>query len=304
MLLGSCAGTLYALDRAAGTPLWSYDTRTDGSRAQFHGEPLVLGKRVIIPTDADPQGHLYAFDTASGELLWKLAFNRGIATTPLLVDGRVIAVSAEGEIVAVDPNRGAVVWRRSIGATTLSPAAAGTRIFVADNKNKVVALDAATGATIWQTTVSGRPNTALVVVGKSVVLGTQDNSLNWLALDSGDVKRRIHLDGMPYGTPILAAPLLYVLAKGDLLALDAESGAIRWKQQTPREWTTYRPLVAGATIIAGTEEKTLCAFDRATGETRWCRDVGQISRGLGISNDGVLYVGSLSGVVQAFRPEP
>src|ERR1051325_6816973 len=75
----------------------------------------------------------------------------------------------------------------------------------------------------------------------------------------------------------------------------------RWKQETPREWTTYRPLVTGATIVAGTEEKTLCAFDRTSGESRWCRGGGQVPRGLGAGGDGTLYVGSLSGVVQAFR---
>jgi outer membrane protein assembly factor BamB len=51
----------------------------------------------------------------------------------------------------------------------------------------------------------------------------------------------------------------------------------------------------------GSEEKDLCAFDRTSGEVRWCRSVGQVPRGLGISDDGILYVGSLSGVVQAFR---
>ena len=303
VLIGSCAGTLYALDRADGTPRWSYDTRADGAAAQFHGEPLLLGKRVVIPTDADPKGHLYAFDTASGKLLWKLAFDQGVAVTPLLVDGRVVAVAKRGEVVAVDPDRGAIVWRQRLGdVSTWSPAALGKRIFIAEKTNDVVALDAATGATLWRKSVGGRPNTALVVIGKTLVVGTQDGDLHWLALDSGEAKKRVSLGTMPYGTPIYAPPLLYVLAKGNLLALDAESGAVRWKQETPREWTTYRPLVTGATIIAGTEEKTLCAFDRMTGETRWCRDVGQVPRGLGADGDGTLYVGSLSGVVQAFRP--
>ena len=303
VLIGSCAGTLYALDRADGTPRWSYDTRADGARAQFHGEPLLLGKRVIIPTDADPAGHLYAFDTASGELLWKLPFDQGVAATPLLVDGRIVAVAKTGDVVAVDPERGAIAWRQHVGdVSTWSPAAAGKRVFVADKTNSVVAFDAATGATLWRTTIGARPNTALVVIGKTLVVGTQDGGLHWLALDSCAVTKHVSLGGMPYGTPIYAPPLLYVLAKGNLVALDAESGAVRWKQETPREWTTYRPLVNGATIIAGTEEKTLCAFDRMSGETRWCRDVGQVPRGLGVDSDGTLYVGSLSGVVQAFRP--
>jgi outer membrane protein assembly factor BamB len=311
VILGSCAGSLYALDRKTGTPIWRYDTKADGSAAQFHGEPLLLGERIIIPTDTDPKGHLYAFDTATGELLWKVAVNRGVAATPLLIDGRVVAISEEGDVLAVDPKDGAIVWRE-VPAGALkplpyvpSPAYAGKRIFVADNTKRLFCLDTATGATAWRKTLAARPNTALVIVGNTLVLGTEDGYLNWIAIDSGDTKKRIRLEeGRPYGTPILATPLLFVLAagaKGSLVALDAESGAIRWKRETPKEWTTYRPLVTGSTVIVGSEEKNLCAFERASGKVQWCRSVGQIPRGLGISSDGILYVGSLSGVVQAYR---
>src|SRR5260221_61526 len=106
---GTRAGTLYALDRATGSPIWRYDTQADGSAAEFHGEPLLVGGRVIIPTDSDPKGHIYSFDAASGDLLWKVAFNQGVATTPLFIDGRVVAVSAGGEDVALDPQNGAGV---------------------------------------------------------------------------------------------------------------------------------------------------------------------------------------------------
>ena len=311
VILGSCSGTLYALNRTTGSPIWFYDTGADGSPAQFHGEPLLIGGRIVIPSDADPKGHLYSFDVASGDLLWKLPFKHGIASSPLLVGDRVIAVSSEGEVIAVEPKTGEVVWNEAPAGTLKatafvpSPAYAAKRIFIGDNTNKLFALDAATGATLWRNTLPARTSTALVVAADMLVLGTEDGYINWIALDSGDVKKRIRLeDGRPYGTPILAAPLLFVLAasaQGNLLALDAQSGAVQWKQQTPKEWTTYRPLVTGSTVIVGSEDKDLCAFDRANGDVRWCRSVGQIPRGLGISSDGILYVGSLSGVVQAFR---
>jgi outer membrane protein assembly factor BamB len=222
-----------------------------------------------------------------------------------------VAVSAEGEVIAVDPKNGTVVWQE-VPAGALkplpyvpSPAYAAKHILIADNTTRLFSLDAATGATAWHKTLPARTNTALVVVGNTLVLGTEDGYLNWIAIDSGEVKKRIRLeDGRPYGTPILASPMLFVLvagAQGNLIALDAESGAVHWKQQTSKEWTTYRPLVTGSTIIVGSTEKNLCAFDRTTGAVRWCRSVGQTPRGLGISQDGILYVGSLSGVVQAFR---
>jgi len=302
---------LYALDGTTGTPIWRYDTKADGSAAQFHGEPLLVGDHVIIPTDSDPEGHIYCFDSASGDVVWKVAFSQGVATTPLLIDGRVIAVSAEGAVVAIDPKNGAFLWQK-VPAGALkplphvpSPAHAEKHVFVADNTKELFSLDAATGATAWQKTLPARSSSALVVVGNTLVLGTEDGYLNWIAIDSGEIKKRIHIEeGRPYGTPILASPLLYVLtagAKGNLVALDAESGTIRWKKETPKEWTTYRPLVTGPNIIVGDEEKNLCAFDRSSGKVGWCRSVGQVPRGLGISTDGMLYVGSLSGVVQAFR---
>jgi len=309
VIIGSCAGTLYALDRATGDPIWFYDANGDGSAVQFHGEPLLLGERVVVATDGDPTAHLYSFDIASGDLQWKVPFKSGVATTPLLVDDRVVVVSAQGEVAAVDAQTGNVLWRvMPAGALESipyipSPAHAANRILVADNKNQIFALDAKDGSTVWRKTLSARPNTSLAVIGDSVVVGTEDRYLHWIAIDSGDSRQRVQLPGIPHGTPILAARLLFVLTTagtGNLLALDAQSGEIRWKQETPEEWTTYRPLVTPTAVIVGNQEKNLCSFDRASGVLRWCRPAGQIPRGLGISPDGRLYVGSRSGIVQAF----
>jgi outer membrane protein assembly factor BamB len=137
-----------------------------------------------------------------------------------------------------------------------------------------------------------------------VIVGTADGNLHWINVKSGEVKKRVQLGGMPYGTPVTSESLLFVLVsmgKSRLVALDAATGAVRWEQETPKEWTTYRPLVADSVVIVGDDDKNLCAFDRATGVRRWCRPVGETPRGLGISRDGILYVGSLSGIVQVFR---
>lgn len=310
VIIGSCSGSLYSLDRTTGKPIWLYDTGTDGPRTEFHGEPLLLGDRVVIPTDGVPQGYLYSFDSASGRLSWKVPFAHGVATTPLLMDDRLVVLSAEGQVAAIAPKSGKVHWRvRPAGVLktspyTVSPARAAGRVLVADNTNRLLALDAKDGATLWRKTLPGRANTSLVVIGEHVIVGTADGSLHWIAVKTGEVKKRVPLGGIPYGTPVSAGPLLLVLVgtgTSRLVALDAATGAVRWQQETPKEWTTYRPLVTGSVVIAGNDAGDLCAFDQASGKRRWCRPSGQTPRGLGISRDGILYVGSLSGVVQAFR---
>jgi outer membrane protein assembly factor BamB len=310
VIIGSCSGSLYSLDRTTGKPIWLYDTGADGPRAEFHGEPLLLGDRVVIPTDTDPKGHLYSFDTASGELVWKVPFAHGVATTPLLIDDRIVVVSAQGDVAAIEPKSGKVLWRVAPAGVLktipfiVSPARAAGRVLIADNTNQILALSSRDGATLWRRTLSGRATTSLVVIGEHVIVGTTDRYLNWIAVKTGEVKKRVQLGGIPYGTPVSSGALLLVLVssvKSKLVALDAATGAVRWGQETPKEWTTYRPLVAGSVVIVGNDDKDLCAFDRASGKRRWCRPVGQTPRGLGISRDGILYVGSLSGVVQAFR---
>ena len=310
MIIASCAGTLYSLDRTTGEPLWLYDIGAGGPPAEFHGEPLLLGDRIVIPSDSETTGHLYSFDTASGELRWKVPFDYGIATTPLAVAGRLVVVSAGGDVAAIDAKSGRIVWRVTPAGVLQpspvlpSPAHAANRILVADNTNQVLALDASNGATLWRRTLSGRPNASLVVTGEDLLAATDDGWLHRIDLETGDVKTRTQLGGMPHGTPVQSDGLLLVLVKSAtsrLVALDAASHEVRWEQETPREWTTFRPLVTGSVVIVGNKDKELCAFDRTTGERRWCRSAGQVPRGLGISPDGALYVGSLSGDVQAFR---
>lgn len=310
VIIGSCSGSVYALDRTTGDPIWIYDTSADGPRAQFHGEPLILGERLILPSDSDPKGHLYSFDIASGELLWKVPFNHGVPTTPLLSGDRLVVAGWQGDVAAIETKSGKILWRVTpLGTleTELyipSPAHTADRVLVADNTNRILALAPSDGATVWRRTLPGRPNTALVVLGDDLVVGTADGYLNWIAIESGEVKKRTKLGGVPFGTPVRSDGLLLVLAgsaKSRLVAIDVATRGIRWEQETPKEWTTYRPLVTGSLVIVGNEDKDLCAFDRVTGERKWCRAVGQIPRGLGLSKDGILYIGSRNGIVQAFR---
>jgi serine/threonine-protein kinase len=218
-------------------------------------------------------------------------------------------VSADGEVAAIDPKTGRVAWKVAPAGPLkrityiASPIIARSRIVFADNVGKVFALDGSNGKTVWTTPLAARPNTSLVLVGNTIVIGTMDGFLNWIDSASGAITKRVRLSSFPYGTPISAPPLLFALVgenKSKLVAVDAKSGEVRWERATPKEWTTYRPLVTGSVVIVGTQDKDLCAFNRSDGTQRWCRPIGQIPRGLGTAGD-TLYVGSLSGKVQVYR---
>ena len=71
LYVGSCAGRFYCLDRKSGAEIWSYDITADGAQRSFHGDPLVAGELILVGTDGDGIGHVYAFEQSTGKVRWK-----------------------------------------------------------------------------------------------------------------------------------------------------------------------------------------------------------------------------------------
>lgn len=289
--------------------MWTYDTAKGGTRAQFHGDAIVAAGSLVVPSDAAPSAFVYAFDADTGKVRWRMEFEGGVATTPLAAGNAVIVASATGKVARIDAASGKAVWSvapdgaRPVLPYIQSPASDGRRVYFASNSPKLFALDAPNGTVVWRKDFPARINTSLQVHGGTLYAGTADGHLYALDPASGEVRRRISLGGMPYGTLVVTPPLLVTLVAAKpakVVALDLSTYTTRWERTTPREWTTMQPLVHDGTVIAGNEEKELCAFALDSGETRWCTPVPQVPRGLGTSG-GMLYVGTLNGRILAYR---
>ncbi len=307
--MASCAGSVHALDRSTGKPAWTYDTAEDGPRSQFHGEAVLVGKSLVMPSDGDLVAHVYAFDPATGDVRWRMAFEGGVGTTPQLAGRAVIVAGATGKLARIDADSGKAAWTAAPdGARPLlpripAPAADATRVYFASNQPKLFALDAASGESVWKKDIAARINTSLALSGKLLYAGADDGNLYAFDAASGEVRQRIALGGTPSGTLVVAPPLLITLVGGKqprLVAIDLGTHRVRWERPAEREWTTMKPLVHGDAVIAGTEAKELCAFALADGAVRWCTPVPQVPRGLGTAG-GMLYVGTLNGKVLAYR---
>lgn len=308
LIIGSCAGSVYALDRATGKPEWTYDTGEDGPRAEFHGEAIVDGSAVVMPSDAEPAAQVYAFDHASGEVRWRREFEGGVMTTPLLAGRSVIVAGATGTLARIDLESGKTLWAvtpdgaRPSMPRIPSPAGDGKRVYFASNAPRLFAIDAANGRTAWKKDIPAPITTSLAKHGNLIYGGASDGHLYAFDPASGEVRQRVALGRPPYGTLVIAPPLLITLVNGKpykLVAVDLTRHDVRWERPADREWSTFKPLVHDGAVIAGTEEKELCAFALADGAIRWCTPLPQVPRGLGMAG-GTLYVGTLTGRVLAF----
>ena len=98
-----------------------------------------------------PDEHIYALDTATGEILWSYEAGMMINTAPVTAGGIVYVGSESGRFYALDAATGGLVWSRESMAWALqSPMVADGVLYAESSDGHLRALDAATGEELWR----------------------------------------------------------------------------------------------------------------------------------------------------------
>jgi outer membrane protein assembly factor BamB len=269
---------------------------------------MVTDRLLLVGSDAQPQGHLYAFDRSTGAVRWKHPFPGGVAAQVLRKGEMAYAVTLGGDLVAVEIETGRIVWKVSdpeaAGDRSLDPVLDGDRLYVGWRPGFVDAFEASTGRRIWRTRIGARLNASPSLIGSGLVIGALDGRLYRLSLGDGSMLSQIELGSIIYGALVKAGDCLLALVSADggarLACVDPSLAKVTWSFSVGEELSTFRPLVQNARIVVGWTGK-LTALDLATGAEAWSCPVPGVPRGLG-GNGGVLYVGTLGGRVLALSP--
>jgi outer membrane protein assembly factor BamB len=304
LIVSSCNGLIRALDKKTGQVRWSYDIRKDGEQTEFHGDPLVTEKLIIIGTDGK-MGHLYAFEPLTGAVRWKYRVEwRGLASDIVRSGDNIYAVTLGDELVCLDLESGAPKWTFRSSAPpklffwTSSPAVAGDRVYFGGLDGIAYAVDARSGKLIWKSDLGARISTSIASQGGDIYVGTANRHLYRLDADSGKVLADFAVEGEPRWRLIVARDsLLVFLGPKTLASLDLSLKEIRWSAKASQDWMSSRPYVWRDTVLAG-DGSELVALRANDGARAWSHQLTETIRGIGISDD-TLYVGTRKGPVLA-----
>jgi eukaryotic-like serine/threonine-protein kinase len=217
-----------------------------------------------------------------------------------------------------------VKWTfRTGGAVLSSPAVAGDTVYIGSSDHNLYALAAATGAQRWKFATKGRVTSSPAVADGRVYFDSFDG--NFYALEAGSGKllwkfatggeRRFsgrHLHGAEPAGEVMPDPFDFFLSSpalaggrvyfgsgdGNVYALDAASGTLRWKFHTGNV-VHASPAIQGATLYVGSWDSYFYALDVDSGALRWRFKTGEdaaISNQVGIQSsavvaDGTVYFG-------------
>ncbi|MGL4554334.1 MAG: PQQ-binding-like beta-propeller repeat protein [Gemmataceae bacterium] len=220
------AGVLAAFD-LDGKKLWERETGAFKMTAGFGtGSSLAAGAGLVfVQNDNEEKSFVAAFDGKTGEPAWR-AERKGKSAwaSPLLWKNRVrteLVTCGGDRVVSYDPKTGAELWSLGkVASFTSSPASDTERVYFG-----------------YSNPTTTGPLYAVKAGAKGDVTPDADDKsegLAWLRRSSGP--------GMP--SAVSAGGMLYVMGSVGLVAYDAATGEVKYKQRLPKARTVAASLWA------------------------------------------------------------
>ncbi len=240
-------------------------------------------------------GYTYAFQSASGTLLWQ--HNTGFDNTsaPAVVDGVVYVGS--GSIYALNAQDGSERWHYPTpDVVTSSPVIVKDMLYAGSYGDRVYALNAATGVLRWQYNTGGRVYVDPVVAFGTVFFGAGNDGPTLYAVNVQDGKLLWHntmpIPAVPSSLAV-ANGMLYVGSRNFLYALNPQNGTILWQRPVA---TPFTPLIVNGVIYLASADGGMYALNASDGTLRWHNPLNPMRAGettRPVLLKGEVYVGMI-----------
>jgi outer membrane protein assembly factor BamB len=215
---------------------------------------------------------------------WRFHTGGPVVSSPAVADGLVYIGSADGKMYAIDRDTGLVRWKFATkGRVVSSPAVVGGAVYFTSYDSDLYALDAATGKLKWKyQTVGEHRFEAQHLHGSQPAAEVMPDPFD------------VYLS-----SPVVWHGSVY-FGSGDnnVYALDAATGALRWKFNTG-DIVHASPAITDGTLFIGSWDGYFYALDAANGTEKWRFKTGDdpdIHNQVGIQSSaaiagGIVYFG-------------
>lgn len=283
-----------ALDLATGKPVWTAKYQSSFTKNKYANEmskgpfstPLVANGIVYT---FGTSAVLSAFDEKSGAVKWRKDWSKeidtsklftGTAMSPIIASGSLVVHvgdDGEGAFRALDPQSGSEKWSLpGHGPGYASPIVAtfgGVRQLITMTDKAVVGVEVADGKQLWQIPFPDEWNENIVTPAVAgdvlIVSGTRKGTYGYRIAKSGPglVATEVwHNADLPMymSSPVVDGNTVYGFSnrrKGQLFALDAQSGKVMWTTEG-RAGANASLQLAGSNLVVLTTEGDLLVLKK------------------------------------------
>jgi outer membrane protein assembly factor BamB/predicted MPP superfamily phosphohydrolase len=195
-ITSNTAGQVYALDQESGRLKWKF--QTDG---KVYSTPEVWNHLVFF---GSTDQYIYCLDAKNGELKWKFKTDKAVLGSPAIQDGIGYIGASDGKFRAFDLSNGTLIWAFEgvKGYVSGKPLIYQNKVYFGSWGNDFYALDLKTGLKVWE----------------------------W---SNGSASRNLSPAAC---YPVASNGRVFLVAPDRFMtALDAETGAVIWRENKEKE---------------------------------------------------------------------
>ena len=222
------------------------------------------------------------------QIKWKFHTSGRVISSPAVVGGVAYFGSTDGNLYAVNIASGKLTWKFATGSWVVSsPAVASGIVYFGSYDSNFYAVDATTGQLKWKFQTGGERRYA----GKHLH-----------HLEPAAERMPDPWDFFLSSPSVWNGVVYFGSGDGNVYALDANSGALKWKFQTG-DVVHSSPAIADGTLYIGSWDTYLYALDAGNGKEKWRFKTGDDPEFQPCRDTGVACSGGRRGVFRVPRCE-
>ncbi len=222
-----------------------------------------------------------------------------VALRPVGDGNRIYAASRDGNVVALNPESGRVIWKARLGIDlSAGPGVGGDAIAVVSTDGFLITLDSDSGAERWRTYIEGESLARPLLRNEFVVVQTVDNRLRAYSAIDGNERWTIEQSTPPLtlrgsASPVSVGTVVVTgFDNGRITAVELSTGVVQWEAllSPPTGRSDLDRLsdvdgniaVVGQDIYAAGYQGRIASLAAASGQVIWGRE---ISSNVGVTAD-------------------
>ncbi|WP_341206074.1 outer membrane protein assembly factor BamB [uncultured Psychrosphaera sp.] len=284
-------GEVIAFNKDSGDEVWSTDVRdnpptlwdtltfTTIAPEKLSGGITAAYKNLYIGTE---NGDVIALSQATGEILWRTEVKGEVVAPPAAGEGWIAVTTAAGFVAALHPDTGELRWQIATDVPALSlrgtssPTIAGGGVLVGTATGKLSVIILEKGIPAWEQAIGVvQGSTELeqlidadskpLINGSTVYTIAYNGNLAALDMMSGRVLWKREYSS--YRNLAIDTGVIYLTdAKGNVIAVDANSGIEKWTSSELYNRRLTQPVVYKGNIVVGDYEGYFHFINKESGK--------------------------------------
>ena len=281
-------------------------TWTFRAAGPVESKPLILDNLIII---SSRDGHIYAVDSAKGELKWKFKTDSSqeVISSPKLNNNLIMFGCYDALLYALDYDLSAATksWVAKTSAIIKSTpffSPDGQSIFIGSADSNLYAFSV-NGELLWKFLTGGKISNSGIADNNTVYIPCDDGNLYAVDSKTGLEKWRLSLMGKLSSLANNAGVIYVGTSNNNCYAIDTISHQKKWSYKT-KGGIISAPTFFNNTVFVTSQDKSLHAIDAIKGKSKWLFTTkNAISGGSAVSPDGIVYFGGEDNFIYAINGE-